>query len=228
MTCIPPTDPEVPTAAADLAACHWVVRLPDGGLRCAVHDVSTAPWNPARGCALPVAGLCQVCAREAVPIDHRFSWSFVCPRCGGIDRAIGRQFGAVSATPIRGQRISVIDTLFGRLHPDRAPAIEVIEAEARYRATREVPPPLSPYAELSARFTNEVGRLAGAIGDVAAPPTCADPSVSLVRWQAARPPSVAASAEAYRRLVVGRHPWLVLLEPRVTDRAWLESLIADA
>lgn len=221
--------------------CAWLVRLPHAGLVCVAHDKYTAPWSPALGCALPVATLCHVCARAAVPVEHRFGWSFLCRSCTAIDVGLARPSGAWASTPHTGQSVLDDATLLGRLFPDRVTRRRRTERRTpdgrRLVVSEEVPPPGDDARALLRRFlVAEAGRLAGPLtapaeGSVEEPagesarrsPTR---DVPWQRWRAAHAPSPAASAAAYRRFVESTHPWLDTVEPRTADPAWLATLAA--
>lgn len=247
-------DHAVPGGTPRRQPCAWVVRLPHASLVCVVHDQLTAPWCPAPGCALPVATVCHVCARTAVPVEHRFSWSFLCRHCTALDVGLARPSGAWAATPHTAQSVLDDATLLGRLFPDRVARWTRTERTTpdgrRLVVTEQVPPPSSDARALLRRFlVAEAGRLAARLtapgegpvdvltngpagGALDGPPAGSatrspERDVPWEKWHAAHVPSPAASAAAYRRFVESTHPWIDSVEPRTADLAWLTALAAD-
>ena len=209
--------PDAGTSAAPL--CNWLVRLPGAGLVCSAHDQFTAPWCKAAGCRLPVACLCHVCAREAVPVAGRFSWSFLCRTCTRIERALAAPYGLGAATPHRGQQESSRETLFGHLHPERVDhedvSIAVSDGGTLSVKINEVKPPEgSSTSGLVSFFRARTQRMGERF----------DHDVPWVQWQEQFPATAGASAEAYQRYITEVHPWIESVEPRVADLGWLTQL----
>jgi hypothetical protein len=55
-----------------------------------------------------------------------------------------------------------------------------------------------------------------------------DEQVPLPRWQEWFPPSRAASADAFVRLIGLQQPWLIEMEPRIGNVGWLAGEDSDA
>jgi len=213
--------PDAAPAAGTSAVppCSWLVRLPGATLVCAAHDQFTAPWCKAPGCRLPVACLCHICAREAVPVAGRFSWSFLCRTCTRIERALAAPYGLGATTPHRGQQETSRETLFGHLHPERVDhedvSIGVSDGGMLSVRINEVEPPDgSPKSGLFSFSRANAQRMGERF----------DRDVPWVQWQDQFPASARASAEAYQRYVTEVHPWIESVEPRVADLGWLTQL----
>jgi len=213
------TDDAPDAGASAPAPCSWLVRLPGATLVCSAHDQFTAPWCQAAGCRLPVACLCHVCAREAVPVAGRFSWSFLCRTCTRIERALAAPYGLGAATPHRGQQESSRETLFGHLHPERVDhedvSIAVSDGGTLSVKINEVKPPEgSSTSGLVSFFRARTQRMGERF----------DHDVPWVQWQEQFPATAGASAEAYQRYITEVHPWIESVEPRVADLGWLTQL----
>lgn len=218
------------------APCSWQLTLPNAGLRCAVHDESAYPWRSVPGCALPVAQVCHACVRAAVPIEHRFSWSFLCHTCATIDTALGRRHGASAMTPHCGQSGTDRETVFGRLHPDRVSRLEVVEASAAPGGlarleTRDVRPEGDGWLRQLAdhRAMRASVMVVALRGEACAAPGSEEAEEAMripwAEWQEAFPPSARASAEAYQGYVGRLHPWVHEVEPAVSDVDWVVGLV---
>ncbi|MBC7290634.1 MAG: hypothetical protein H5T83_04755, partial [Actinotalea sp.] len=182
----------------------------------------TYPWSRARGCDLPVATLCHVCRRTAVPVAHRFGWWFLCDRCRSIEARLAAPFGLREMTPFRGSGDGR-GTVMGLVRPDLLPRAErsqtIDDDGARVVVTRTVAPVGGTGLDrLFAFARSETRRIAGD----------AERDVPWDAWRSDHPASAAASAAAYRRFVETTHPWIDTLEPRTADLAWLATLAEDA
>jgi hypothetical protein len=61
------------------------------------------------------------------------------------------------------------------------------------------------------------------VADIPDPAAISTGEVALATWQQWFPPSRAASADAFARLIAAQQPWLLEIEPRLADVAWLEG-----
>lgn len=212
--------------------CSWMLQLPIATLRCATHDVATYPWSPAEGCALPVAQVCHVCVRAAVPVASRFFWYFLCPRCRSIEARLARPLGHHSMTPHDGQAGNGRSSVYGRLFRDRLGGLEVEgvavadDAGGARGANRVVTRDVSGEGSLwLTRLTGHKVEVATAMADEAFAGEDADP-IPWAQWSERFPASALASARAYQEYVERLHPWIETVEPRVTDVEWLVGLVA--
>ena len=153
--------------------------------------------------------LCHVChtaLRRAHP-DPR--GPRVCTTCLRIDAALAAAHDAALLTPLDPSWARGDGVLHTRLRPDDDPG-----------------------ARLAAHHVREVLRRLDALdpadrhGLAARYPAGPQHArvVDLDRWQHHVPPGPRASAEGYARYVADVHPWLVDLEPRVTDVDHLTAL----
>lgn len=207
--------------------CSWLLRVASGGLVCEAHPVDTLPWSRPRDCALPVATACHLCGREAVAIRSRFSWTFACPTCRRIDRALALPYGARSMTPLEGQDGENRGTMFERVHPDLADRTHRTESTSTGRLvvsiTDDVPASATGLVRLRRFRVERLVAMASALD-----PEPVGPFVNWARWQQAFPASAAASAAAYQEFVRTAHPWIDSVEPRVADLEWLITLATGA
>lgn len=205
------------------STCVRTIGTVSGELRCDVHPDRPFPWRPVRGCRLPVAQLCGVCARVQVPIEHRFSWSYLCRGCAAVDDALGRRHGATSLTPYRGQTHTEAGTVFARVLPDQAATTTTTVRESAdgrpYRHHVTTPGTYRWIERLSAHSTATVTALASAAG--------LSGTVTWSVWETANPVTARVRAEAYRAYLDAVHPWALAVEPRAQDVAWLTRLAAS-
>lgn len=214
---VPPSD-ESPASDVLFPDCRWVVEPPSPVLVCAVHGKRT-PSHPRRECGAGPAVLCHVCLCEVVPCVERFSWTFLCPTCTGIETSLAAPFGASALTPHRGQSGTQADTLFGHRFPDRVhqPKVELHPIPGSgvqrlvVRDHLEGPSPLL----LLQRHAEAEFALLG----LDAPRPVTD-------WLSKRPSSPRASAEGYQRYAFWQHDWLLEVIPRLRDLEWLTGVAA--
>ena len=220
--------------------CAWQFRIEAVSLSCAVHDPDAVGAPGAAGrCALRRAKVCRLCVREVMPVHPGSSGSLCCGRCQRLDRALARQVGASTMTPLDGHGSSARWSLFGRLFPDRVPQ-EVEEVVTRADgSTMTVTVVVQPEPHPLALLTEHGGALGLAMAQAAVevdggPASLRDGGEGgghLVRWDEwARcfPASDEASARAYQRYVAQVHPWIDTVEPRVADHEWLAGLLRGA
>ena len=151
--------------------------------------------------------LCKVCRR--VPLRNQKPWSwFGCESCRAVDRRAASLFGGRRILPL-GQH-SIMNGASIRLSTPEGPGLTATfeQFAALGRGWQD----LDSWAVLEgdrlvAQIPEEVRR--------------ADEQVPLPRWQEWFPPSRAASADAFVRLIGLQQPWLIEIEPQVGDHAWL-------
>ena len=151
--------------------------------------------------------LCHVCRRVPLPRQAPWSW-FGCEACRAVDRRAASLFGGERILPL-GQH-SMMNGLGIRLSTAAGPGLEA--AFEQFAALGRGWDDLSAWAEVEAE------RLVASVADLG---VRTDELVPLPTWQEWFPPGRPASADAFVRLIARQQPWLVDMEPRLGDVAWL-------
>ena len=151
--------------------------------------------------------LCKVCRRVALPNRQPWSW-FGCETCRAVDRRAATLFGGERILPL-GQH-SIMNGIGIRMSTPEGPGLtaKFEQFVALGRGWQDI----DAWAGLEGErlVAGMPGSRAGGVE-----------SVPLPRWQEWFPPSREASADAFARLIALQQPWLIDIETRVNDVAWL-------
>ena len=150
--------------------------------------------------------LCWICAREVV--GGHVPWvSRACRNCWGVNKKAGRLFGGDRIWPLGLYSLMNgvgIQLWGGGNHMDA----RIQQFVDQFRAMTSMADTLEAWAATErARMGARAGLTSGA--------------VSRVWWEARFPSSSRASASAFARLTRTHQPWLIEIDPRVADIAWL-------
>jgi hypothetical protein len=157
--------------------------------------------------------LCKVCRR--VPLRNQQPWSwFSCETCRAVDRRAAVLFGGRRILPL-GQH-SIMNGLGIPLSTPEGPGLT-----ARFEQFVALG---RGWEDLDAWAALEGERLVSGIPSAG---SRTDEAVPLATWQQWFPPSREASIDAFARLIALQQPWLVDVDPRVSDAAWLERSDGD-
>ena len=168
-------------------------------------DLGMAGWS---------GWLCHVCRRAPLRNSAPWSW-FGCSPCRDVDAWAARALGGQRILPL-GQH-SIMNGVGIELStpdgPGRDATIDQLVAVGQ------------GWRQLDEWCTAESERLVAEVRE-----RCGDVpgSVSLPQWQQWFPPSQAASADAFSRLLRTQQAWLIDVDPRLGDVAWLVGDERDA
>jgi hypothetical protein len=160
---------------------------------------------------LAVAGysgwLCTVCLRAVEPDRRPWSW-FGCENCRAVDKRVAGVFGARRFLPL-GQH-SIMNGL--SLSLDESSDARVVAFHDQCTGL------IRGWEGLDTWRAQEADRLGAIVREAVGDDV---DEVPLSRWTELLPPGPQASARAYRGLLLQQYPWLIELDSRFDDVAWL-------
>jgi hypothetical protein len=151
--------------------------------------------------------LCKVCRRVALANRQPWSW-FGCETCRAVDRRAASLFGGERMLPL-GQH-SIMNGIGIRLSTPEGPGLTA-KFEQFVALGRG-------WQDIDAWAALEGERLVAGMRGVGVDEA---ETVPLPWWQERFPPNREASADAFARLIALQQPWLIDIETRVNDVAWL-------
>ena len=151
--------------------------------------------------------LCKVCLRSVEPDLQPWSW-FGCEHCRAVDRRVGGVFGAKRFLPL-GQH-SMMNGL--GLRPDETSGAKVVAFHDQLTAMNRGWGSLHQWRKERAAELTWI--LRAILGDDIN-------EIPLSVWTETMDPGPQASAREYRDLLRHQHPWMLDLEERFDDVAWL-------
>ncbi len=194
------TPAEIEAAYQDLKARYPIVSKAD-------QLAATVVVLPELGFRGWSGWLCKVCRRVPLPNQQPWSW-YGCQACRAVDQRAAGRFGGKRILPL-GQH-SIMNGIGIRLATPEGPGLtaKFEQFVALGRGWQDI----DAWAEI------EGERLVAAAEGFGS--RLAE-SVPLPTWQEWFPPSREASADAFARLIALQQPWLIDLESKVGDVAWL-------
>lgn len=163
--------------------------------------------TPRGRATVPSDELCRVCRRARVDAA---SGLLACDLCLTVDAVLGERSGVDQLTPLdpHGTASVLHHRLWGSTDGTSAAGLTAFH-DAGLSTMRDL-----AAAEGTHYLVVTSPRLASRTRLVDWP-----------RWRRRFPPSLAASARAYRAYVTQVHPWVLDLEPQVSEPGWLERLV---
>jgi hypothetical protein len=151
--------------------------------------------------------LCHVCRRVPLASQPPWSW-FGCPFCRQVDARAASALGGRRLLPLGQHSIMngasiPLSMLAG---PGRDATIDqLVSIGLGWKQ-------LGEWCDAEgARLVREAGQRERTLPD----------AVPVPQWQEWFPPGLAASADAFARLIAEQQPWLIDIEPRLGDVEWL-------
>ena len=194
------TPAEIEAAYQDLRARFPVVSEAD-------QLAATVVVLPGLGLRGWSGWLCKVCRRQPLPNQQPWSW-YGCQACRAVDQRAAALFGGKRILPL-GQH-SIMNGIGIRLSTPRAPASRRSSSSSSRSVADGRTSTRGPRSRESGSSRPPRGL---GIGQAE--------SVPLPTWQEWFPPSRQASADAFTRLIALQQPWLIDMESKVADVAWL-------